>query len=82
MISRLRNINPDEEPDERALARKRASRTMRRRTETYAMHWQLLRAFMGRSKLSFCGGFEVRIQFKSCLEAEQFHKFMMSAKGK
>ena len=46
------------------------------------MHWQLLRAFMGRSKLSFCDGREVRIHFASSLEAEQFHKFMMSAKGK
>jgi hypothetical protein len=82
MISRLRCIDPDEEPDERALARKRASRTMRLRTENYAMMWQLLKAFMGRADVGLQGERGVEFRFKTSLEAEQYHKFMMSAKGK
>ena len=88
MISRLRNIEQQEDAEIGArnesnvtVSRKRAAATMRRRTETYALNWQLLRAFMGRAEFAFHGGV-VEFRFNTSLEAEQFHKFMMSAKGK
>lgn len=72
----------DDDADELARDFKRTTRNAHRRTEADAMKWKLHKAFVGRSTLSFCGGHEVRIQFASCLEAEEFHKLMMSARGK
>ncbi len=59
-----------------------AARTMHRRTETSAMHWQLLCAFLDRASSIIRDGRAVRVQFAAEIDAEQFAKFINSGKGR
>ena len=53
--------------------------TLSRKTETDAMHWMLLQAFMGRAVSVIRDGKSVRVQFAAEIDAEQFQRFIVSA---
>lgn len=53
--------------------------TLSRKTETDAMHWMLLQAFMGRAVSVTHVGREVRLRFGAEIDAEQFQRFIVSA---
>jgi hypothetical protein len=72
----MSDIDLDDDADDRAIARERAERTMQRRTETCAMHWQLLQAFLGRASSIVRDGRNVRVQFSAEIDAEQFAQFI------
>lgn len=50
-----------------------------RKTDTDAMHWMLLQAYLGRSVSITHDGREARFQFGAEIDAEQFTKFMSGA---
>lgn len=57
--------------------------TLSRKTETDAMHWMLLQAFMNQNDVeAWRRGNTVLISFDGATTAEQFHKLLLNARGR
>ncbi len=67
----------------RETERKRASRTMERRTETAAFRWLTLQAFLTRPGVRILQTESTNyVSFPTMTEAEQLHKLLLNARGR